>query len=898
MPWSIRKREQQFCIFKEGTANPVPGGCHDTRQEAEAHLAALYASEKAWKAIDPAHPGAFLCLMLPPEAQQALAAAAPPELNANPDHLTLIDLGSDASQLTQYKDLLVFVLADLASRLAPVEGFINGGGRFRTVNSDGESAVYATFDSPELPGWYAALCMAVETIVPVEREHGFVPHITLGYLPPEAAPYLDLPQLPITFDSLSLIWAGQRLDLPLMGRVEEDDQAHVRAPETMEDAVASVPPSPEAVERARNQFATALGVDTVAMPDYKAGRRHSARDLRTMQAIHDLSVEQGAACAPPGKALDPEQTLVVYGGEIKALGDGRVGGYLVQYGSPEQTDLTGVDFFTSSSEFGPHTSSLVYYHHGMDNTIQRRVIDPAAKLVKDDVGVWVEAQLNMRDAYEREMYRMAERKKLGWSSGTAGHLVERVPVHGAMWIKTWPLGLDASLTPTPAEPRTQAIPLKSITAPTFVLPEAAVQAGGDPARPASAAVEVPVVHIASQRNTRMDEELKAFLESLVAPITTQLTAVGQRLTAIEEAPAIKTTGFVTTPVPSSATREHSFDDFLKCIVTGDRRRLATEYKSGWTDLSGDAIKDLAEGSGPSGGYLVPTEFEPELSRLMGQGAIFTDGRVRLYPMTAASKQIAALRQTDNPAGDGSDSLYGGISFTWEPENSEITESEPVFDMIELRARKAALVTVSSNELAEDAPGITSDVQGLFNEAMPANLDFFYLRGSGVGKPLGILNSAACLSIARTAAGLIDIADIAKMKGRHITLAGGQPIWITNPRVMEQLIPLKIGDTPIFVQNAAGPVAGTLLGYPLAEARFAPALGVKGDIGLYDLKAYAVGRRRGITIAMSEHANFTKDQLTWRVTYRGDGQPRLKGTIKLNDGANTEVSPFVALSTPA
>ena len=41
------------------------------------------------------------------------------------------------------------------------------------------------------------------------------------------------------------------------------------------------------------------------------------------------------------------------------------------------------------------------------------------------MGVWVEGILNMRDDYEKALYNLAKQGKLGWSSGTASHLVER-----------------------------------------------------------------------------------------------------------------------------------------------------------------------------------------------------------------------------------------------------------------------------------------------------------------------------------------------------------------------------------------------------------------------------------------------------------------------------------------
>lgn len=159
-----------------------------------------------------------------------------------------------------------------------------------------------------------------------------------------------------------------------------------------------------------------------------------------------------------GIAMDD---LIMFGGEIKALGDGKLGGYLVLFGDAAKTDLTG-DYFTAKTDFGAHTMTPVLYDHGLDGLLKRRVLDPIATLKTDDVGVWVDAQLAMRDDYEKAIYALATQKKLGWSSGTASHLVEREAKGTAFHITRWPLGLDASLTPTPAESRTQAVPLKTL----------------------------------------------------------------------------------------------------------------------------------------------------------------------------------------------------------------------------------------------------------------------------------------------------------------------------------------------------------------------------------------------------------------------------------------------------
>ena len=153
-------------------------------------------------------------------------------------------------------------------------------------------------------------------------------------------------------------------------------------------------------------------------------------------------------------------TLVWFGGEVKALDDsGKIGGYLVRFSAADDPDLAG-DFFTKNTDFGPIKTSPILYHHGMDQQIKGTRLG-IGELEMKDAGVWLQGQLDLRNEYEEAIFEMAKQGKLGWSSGTASHLVEREAVGKSWHIKSWPLGLDASLTPTPCEPRTKAIPLKS-----------------------------------------------------------------------------------------------------------------------------------------------------------------------------------------------------------------------------------------------------------------------------------------------------------------------------------------------------------------------------------------------------------------------------------------------------
>lgn len=190
--------------------------------------------------------------------------------------------------------------------------------------------------------------------------------------------------------------------------------------------------------------------------------------------------DEGVTVTPPDQWRRVEREWrsstalrMAHGSALKALDNGHIGGYLVTFGSPEQTDLYG-DYFTKDTDFGfdGELKTAVYFNHRLPiKTAAGDYVTIKAKigegtLSKDERGILIDAILYNRADYEAAL------SALGWSSGTAEHLVEAEKVGKAYWLKTWPLGLDASITPTPAEPRNDVIDkaLKSIaTAPSIVV---------------------------------------------------------------------------------------------------------------------------------------------------------------------------------------------------------------------------------------------------------------------------------------------------------------------------------------------------------------------------------------------------------------------------------------------
>jgi len=141
------------------------------------------------------------------------------------------------------------------------------------------------------------------------------------------------------------------------------------------------------------------------------------------------------------------------GAALKAVESGDVEGLLVVFGSPDATDLEN-EFFTKETDFGRLRETPIWLNHAQPVKTENRII-----LIEDQIGYGALELTDegviirgLLDAKYRYLAQIAP--ELGWSSGTAAHLVRREQVGKAVHIKRWLLGLDASITPTPAEPRT------------------------------------------------------------------------------------------------------------------------------------------------------------------------------------------------------------------------------------------------------------------------------------------------------------------------------------------------------------------------------------------------------------------------------------------------------------
>jgi HK97 family phage major capsid protein len=338
----------------------------------------------------------------------------------------------------------------------------------------------------------------------------------------------------------------------------------------------------------------------------------------------------------------------------------------------------------------------------------------------------------------------------------------------------------------------------------------------------------------------------------------------------------------------------SFGDWLLCVRRNDAQRLAEVYDSRLADW-GEGKAALATTGGTIGGYTVPTDFLPRLFQAAAEQAIVRP-RATIVPMTARSIQVPYLDVTNVPTA-GDTAFFGGVVARWTEEASTLNEVEPSFRQLELVAHELSGYSLISNALlADNAIGLEQLLVRIFGGAIAWFEDYAFLRGDGVGKPLGAVAGPAAISVSRNSANAFQLVDAGKMLGKLLPgWSAATTVWILHPTVIQQVMQMVTSAAGVgWLDNLREKLPMQLLGLPVAISEKVAALGTAKDVLLVDFQHYLIGDRQQVEVAYSEHFKFTNNQGTWRFVARIDGQPWLRSSITLSDAVST-VSPYVYLT---
>lgn len=293
------------------------------------------------------------------------------------------------------------------------------------------------------------------------------------------------------------------------------------------------------------------------------------------------------------------------------------------------------------------------------------------------------------------------------------------------------------------------------------------------------------------------------------------------------------------------------------------------------------------------GLQIPTQYAAELFDMSLEDEVIRP-RAKNYPMTSDKLRIAGFKVG---TGGSPFAIAGG----WTGEGGTIDTASPQTRAVLLDANGLKALVSISNEAAADGTSTDAQLVELLGRGLGWHLDNGFIRGTGAGEPLGILNSPCLITVSKEtsqAADTVDFSNLKKMIARLHPACFNRAIWICNPTTLVQLYEITVGIGTAGQLLPTGPLQRdangnfSLLTRPVVLSEKASALGDLGDIILADLTQYAVGMRAELRLDKSQHVGFTTDTAYYRAVLRADGQ-------SLWDAAYTPAhgdtqSPFVTL----
>lgn len=303
---------------------------------------------------------------------------------------------------------------------------------------------------------------------------------------------------------------------------------------------------------------------------------------------------------------------------------------------------------------------------------------------------------------------------------------------------------------------------------------------------------------------------------------------------------------------------------------------------------------MSEGSSSDGGFLVPTEYSKKIHNLSLESELVLP-RALVQPMSSNEMKLPGME-----IGSHASSLYGGFTASYKPEAGTLTEANPRARQMVLKCKKLTGFLRFSNELMADAPNGEQQLLDICGKGLSWYRDKAFLKGSGAGEPLGILNAPCTLVQAKESgqsADTIQYANLVGMLAKLHPASFKNAVFVCHQSTIPQLLQLNM---PVGTGGSAIPVmresngAFSILTKPVVFTEKTEVLGDQGDIILCDFSKYVIGLRSEMRIDLSQHVYFTSDEMAARLIERHDGMPLWDEPLTLEDGS-TQVSPFVTLA---
>lgn len=513
----------------------------------------------------------------------------------------------------------------------------------------------------------------------------------------------------------------------------------------------------------------------------------------------------------------------------------RIAGHGVVF---DAKDLAGEQFAKDCDfKFDWYSHPPVLYDHTF-NTPQEP-LGRVTEIKTDEYGLWIAAELDRSRAYTQAVLELLGEGVLGFSTGSASHLVRR---EGNV-IKQWPI-LEVSLTTTPCEPRTIGVgivsPLHNGNGNGQNTREASLsklsyeqkglntmsndetvgtmddmtgQSIGQSSEP-NATVERE--HTESHHQNGLQNQFKTLEET----ISSRLEGFEKTFKTFFDAPAIARSGFVLPGDVGAAQKSEQVELALKAwdayVRRGDRAALKAA---------------MQEGAPSEGGYLVPTTYSDQMVSALRERSILRRAGARVLSVEGTNTfKVPTMSDTSRAVKTAEEGAFSQL--------------EPTFQEVSFTPTKLTRLVKISDELLDDSR-IDVMKQILlpdFEQAFAAAENDDFTNGDGVDNPQGITVGASNSGVTTASSTTVTADNIIDIYHALGYLYRQNAVWLMNDSTIQLVRKLRENGTSgnyLWQPGMATGQPDTLLGRPVYTLNTMPELGVPssrvivfGDISFF------------------------------------------------------------------
>lgn len=227
--------------------------------------------------------------------------------------------------------------------------------------------------------------------------------------------------------------------------------------------------------------------------------------------------------------------------------------------------------------------------------------------------------------------------------------------------------------------------------------------------------------------------------------------------------------------------------------------------------------------------------------------------------------------------------FGGVAFTWKApadEGADKGETEPTFGEFEVDTYElSGWTAMSLRALRRSTVSLESYLTMLFRNATRYEWSKQIINGTGTNMPKGLVGTTGTADVARLTANQVVYKDLLNLefalsKGNR---AGAS--YIIEDSVEKYLFGQLDGENrPLFVDGVNSGRRDRINTYAYETHEFGPELGTEGDVLFGNFKNYIFAMEEDIAIAKSEHAEFKKGLVVFRMICYVGGKCLFPGAI--------------------